>query len=251
MQKLRLSLAAIALAAAGVAALAAVPASAESTSQPAAKPGIITVTGEGTASKAPDMAVLTLTVLREGETARAALDANNSAMGSVLSAMEADGIAEKDLQTSGFSIQPRYSSPSDDPKKPSAPQIVGYQVSNTLSVRIHDLSKVGDILDQSVSLGVNQGGNILFTNEDPSQAMSEARKNAMADAIAKAKALTAAAGVGLGPIRKITEVSSPPHPVPMLRATLAKAPAGQSYVPVATGDNEFRVTVTVTWDIAQ
>jgi uncharacterized protein YggE len=249
MTKPPVHLVAMVLVAAGL--FAASPASADASAAPAAKPGLITVTGEGTASKAPDMAVLTLTVLREGETARAALDANNSAMGSVLSAMEADGIAEKDLQTSGFSIQPRYSNPPDNAKKPTAPEIVGYQVSNTLSVRIHDLSKVGDILDQSVSLGVNQGGNILFTNEDPSQAMSEARKNAMADAITKAKALTAAAGVGLGQVRKITETSSPPHPVPMLRATLAKAPAGQSYVPVATGDNEFRVTVTVTWEIAQ
>ncbi len=215
-----------------------------------AQPGLITVTGQGIAKKAPDMAVITLTVLREGETARAALDANNSAMGSVLSAMEADGIAEKDLQTSGFSIQPRYSTPSSDKKQPQAPEIVGYQVSNTLSVRIHDLSKVGDILDQSVSLGVNQGGNILFTNEDPSQAMSEARKGAMADAISKAKALTDAAGVSLGPISRITEQTSSPRPVPMMRATLAKS-GDQSYVPVASGNSEFRASVTVTWEIAQ
>lgn len=214
------------------------------------KPGTISVSGEGIAKKAPDMAVITLTVLREGDTARAALDANNSAMGSILSAMEADGIAEGDLQTSGFSIQPRYSTPGDDSKKPAAPEIVGYQVANTLSVRIHDLSKVGDILDQSVSLGVNQGGNILFTNEDPEQAMSDARKSAMADAIAKAKALTAAAGVSLGPIREITESSSTPQPVPMLRAAGAKM-AARSFVPVASGESEFRVSVNVTWDIAQ
>ena len=238
-----------------VAALLAVPyrmpAMAQTTAAHApARPGLITVTGEGVAKKAPDMAVITLTVLREGETARAALDANNSAMGSVLSAMEADGVAEKDLQTSGFSIQPRYSTPSSNKKQPQAPEIVGYQVSNTLSVRIHDLSKVGDILDQSVSLGVNQGGNILFTNEDPSQAMSEARKGAMADAIAKAKALTVAAGVGLGPISRITEQSSEPHPVPMMRAAVAKA-GDQSYVPIASGNSEFRASVTVTWEIAQ
>lgn len=226
------------------------PALAQTASQSSSQPGLITVTGEGVAKKAPDMAVLTLTVLREGDTARAALDANNSAMGSVLSAMEADGIAEKDLQTSGFSIQPRYSSPSNDKKDQQAPEIVGYQVANTLSVRVHDLSKVGDILDQSVSLGVNQGGNILFTNEDPSQAMGEARKSAMADAITKAKALTEAAGVSLGPIRRITEQSSSPHPVPMMRASFAKA-ADQSYVPIASGNSEFRATVTVTWEIAQ
>lgn len=214
------------------------------------KPGTISVTGEGVAKKAPDMAVISLTVLREGETARAALDANNSAMGSILSAMEADGIAERDLQTSGFSIQPRYSTPGEDQKKPQAPEIVGYEVSNTLSVRIHDLSKVGDILDQSVSLGVNQGGNILFTNEDPDQAMSEARKAAMTDAIAKAKALTAAAGVGLGPIKQIAEQSTPPRPIPMMRASMAKDFAAES-VPIATGESEFHVTVDVTWQIAQ
>ena len=214
-----------------------------------AQPGLITVTGEGVAKKAPDMAVITLTVLREGETARAALDANNSAMGSVLSAMEADGIAEKDLQTSGFSIQPRYSAPAPEKKPPQAPQIVGYQVSNTLSVRIHDLTKVGDILDQSVSLGVNQGGNILFTNEDPSQAMSEARKSAMADAIAKAKALTDAAGVGLGAISRISEQTSEPHPMPMMRAAFKAG--DQAGVPIAAGSSEFRASVTVTWEISQ
>lgn len=213
-------------------------------------PGLITVTGDGAAKKAPDMAVMTLTVLREGETARAALDANNSAMGSVLSAMEADGIAEKDLQTSGFSIQPRYAAEPDPKKDSSPPQIAGYQVSNTLSVRIHDLSKVGDILDQSVSLGVNQGGNIVFTNEDPDEALAEARKSAMNDAITKAKALTEAAGVSLGPISRIRESTSSPHPMPMMRATLAKT-AGDSFVPVAAGESEFSAQVTVTWQIAQ
>lgn len=246
MKKSRAPLAALAMMAL---ALSAVPVS-RAAAAPENKPGTISVTGEGVAKKAPDMAVITLTVLREGETARAALDANNSAMGSILSAMEADGIAERDLQTSGFSIQPRYTTPSDDQKTPQAPEIVGYEVSNTLSVRIHDLSKVGDILDQSVSLGVNQGGNILFTNEDPDQAMSEARKAAMADAIAKAKALTVAAGVGLGPIKEITEQSMPPRPIPMMRASMAKDYVAES-VPIATGESEFHVTVNVTWEIAQ
>jgi uncharacterized protein YggE len=218
---------------------------------PEEKPGTISVTGEGVAKKAPDMAIITLTVLREGETARAALDANNSAMGSILSAMEADGIAERDLQTSGYSIQPRYSTPAENEKEQKAPEIVGYEVSNTLSVRVHDLSKVGDILDQAVSLGVNQGGNIYFTNEDPDQAMTEARKAAMADAIAKAKALTEAAGVGLGPIKEITEQSQPPRPIPMMRASVAKEYAAADSVPIATGENEFHVMVNVTWEIAQ
>ncbi|TPW30350.1 SIMPL domain-containing protein [Pararhizobium mangrovi] len=233
--------------AAGLTALAPLPASAQSESSVANEPGTITVTGEGTAKKAPDMAVITLTVLRQGETARAALDANNSAMGSVLSAMESDGIAEKDLQTSGFSIKPRYATAKNKDSNSESTQIVGYQVTNTLSVRIHDLSKVGDILDQSVSLGVNQGGNIRFTNEDPSAPMSEARKSAMNDAISKAKALTQAANVELGPIKLITEEtnSMPPAPMAMMRAKQSGP------VPIQSGENEFQVTVNVTWEIKQ
>ena len=68
----------------------------------------ISVSGEGEATAAPDMALINLTVLREADTARAALDANTAAMAEVLAAMQAAGIAETDLQTSGFSIQPRY-----------------------------------------------------------------------------------------------------------------------------------------------
>ena len=71
----------------------------------------ILVTGQGAVDVAPDMAVLVLTVTREAETARAALDANSSAMSEVLKAMQAQGIAERDLQTANFSIQPKYTRP--------------------------------------------------------------------------------------------------------------------------------------------
>ena len=80
----------------------------------AAEPGVITVSAEGVAAIAPDMAVISLTVLREAETARAGLDANNEAMSQVLEAMKAEGIAERDLQTGNFYLQmPRQMSPAD------------------------------------------------------------------------------------------------------------------------------------------
>ena len=69
----------------------------------------INVSGEGRVDIAPDMAVLSLTVTREAQTARAALDANSAAMKDVLAAMASQGVNNKDLQTSGFSIQPKYS----------------------------------------------------------------------------------------------------------------------------------------------
>ncbi|MDH3903664.1 MAG: SIMPL domain-containing protein, partial [Xanthomonadales bacterium] len=184
----------------------------------------ILVTGQGSADLAPDMAVLTLSVTRQAETARAALDANSLAMKDVLTAMKAEGIDSRDLQTSGFSIQPNYIYP---PPKPTGerepPQIVGYTVRNSLTVRVRDISTVGDILDKSVSLGVNEGGNIMFTNDDPSEAITQARINAVKDAMAKAKTLTDAAGVKTGKLLEISEQSFNPRPMPMARAEMSLA----------------------------
>jgi uncharacterized protein len=211
----------------------------------------IMVSGEGEAAAAPDMAVISLTVLREAETARAALDANNKAMAEVLAAMKAAGIADKDLQTAGFSIQPRYVYPDQSKPEPEQPKIVGYSVVNTLSLRIRDLSKLGEIVDQAVTLGVNQGGDITFVKDDTSGLLEEARKKAMENAIAKAKTLTSAAGVATGRILEISEQSFQPQPIPMARAEMAMAKGAADYVPVAAGENSYRVNVNVTFEIKQ
>jgi len=210
----------------------------------------ILVSGQGSVDLAPDMAVLTLTVTRQAETARAALDANSSAMQEVQNAMINSGIRERDLQTSNFSIQPNYYYPPQQPTgKREPPKIVGYTVRNSLTVRVRDISIVGVILDKSVSLGVNEGGNIIFTNEDPSEAITQARIRAMQDAMARAETLATAAGVKTGQILEITEQSFNPRPVPMM-AEMAMGRAADA-VPVAAGENTYRVTVNVTLAIEQ
>lgn len=211
----------------------------------------ILVSGEGSVDIAPDMAVLSLTVARQAETARAALDANSSAMKEVQDAMTAAGIEPRDLQTSNFSIQPNYFYPPQQPSgKREPPRIVGYTVRNSLVVRVRDISMVGVILDRSVSLGVNEGGNISFTNEDPSEAITRARVKAMQHAIDKAKTLAAAAGVKTGQILEISEQSFSPRPMPLARAEMAMGMAADS-VPVAVGENSYRVTVNVSFAIDQ
>ncbi len=211
----------------------------------------IIVSGEGEAAAAPDMALISLTVLREAPTARAALDDNSKAMAEVLAAMKAAGIADKDLQTAGFSIQPRYVYPDQNQQEPQQPKIVGYSVVNTLSLRIRDLAKLGEIIDQAVTLGVNQGGDITFVKDDIAAQLEEARKKAMENAIAKAKTLTAAAGVTTGRILEISEQSFQPQPIPMLRAEMAMAKGAADAVPVAAGENAYRVNVNVTFEIKQ
>lgn len=207
---------------------------------------VITVTGEGQSNVAPDMAIVELGVVKDGKTAREALDANNKAMADVIKALKDAGIAERDLQTSGFNINPQYSFPQNENGENKPPILLGFQVSNMLSLRVRDLSKLGGILDQTVTLGVNQSGGIRFTNDKPEAVISEARKKAVDDAIARAKELTAAAGIGLGKVLEISETSYRPQPVPMMRAAMAKDFAAEA-VPVAAGETSYSVVVNMTF----
>ncbi|MGB7433446.1 MAG: SIMPL domain-containing protein [Ahrensia sp.] len=211
----------------------------------------IMVSGEGTADVAADMAVLNLTVLRQADTAREALDANNDAMASVLSAMKALGIEDRDLQTSNFDIMPRYRQVRNNSTgEREDPIIIGYTVSNALTVRVRDLAKLGTVLDQSVTLGVNQGGNVRFTNDDPTEALEQARIAAMREAMRKAEVLTETAGIKLGKVLEITEHSDRPRPMAIAEADMMMARSSAA-VPVAVGENTYAVTVNVSFALDQ
>lgn len=213
---------------------------------------VIRVQGQGEIAIAPDMAIVGLGVLREAMTARQALTANNEAMAEVIAAMKEEGIAARDLQTSGFSIQPRYVHP---PRKPSGetepPRIVGYSVSNNLSVKIRDLAKLGAVLDRAVTLGVNTGSGISFGNAEPEQFIEKARQAAMKDAASRAGTLAEAAGVRLGQLLEVTESYNDPRPVPMLRGKMMAEAMAADAVPVEAGESTYTVNVQASWEILQ
>ncbi|MER2537075.1 MAG: SIMPL domain-containing protein [Rhizobiaceae bacterium] len=219
------------------------PGIAAAQSQP---PPRIVVMGEGEAVAPPDMALLSLSVMREAKTAREALDANNDAMAAVISAMKGFGIEERDLQTAGIQINPRYNY-ENKPDGSQTAELVAYQVTNTLSIRVRDLQKTGEIIDRSVSLGVNQGGSVSFANDDPSTVIAQAREKAVADAFTKAKTLSKAAGVSLGRVLEISEQNSAPPPGPIM----AKAMPFDSReaVPIQAGENAYRVQVNVVFEL--
>ena len=216
----------------------------------AAKPreAKIVVTGEGSAAVAPDMALIDLGVVKDAKTAREALDANNKAMAEILAALKDAGIEERDLQTSGFSVNPQYQYPQSSTGENPPPVLIGFQVTNTVTLRVRDLAKLGEIMDKAVTLGANQGGGIRFTNDKPDAAVSAARKKAVENAMAKAKELTAAAGVSLGRVLEISETSYRAEPMPMMRA-MAKGYAEDASVPLATGENSYSVIVNVTFEL--
>lgn len=210
------------------------------------EPAHITVTGEGSVSAAPDMAVINFGVLKNAPTARQALDDANKALSEAIADLKAKGIEARDLQTSGFSVSPQFDYSG---KNGTAPKLTGYQVSNMLTVRVRDIRALGKVLDDAVTNGINSGGSLSFANSKQKDLVAEARKAAVADAIDKAKALTEAAGVSAGDILSIAEDTPMPPAVPMVRMAMAKEAADS--VPVEAGESDYHARVTITFAIKQ
>jgi uncharacterized protein YggE len=203
---------------------------------------VISISGEGILTAKPDRASISSAVVTEGKTAREALDANTAAMTSVLASYRDAGLEERDIATSGFTIQPRYA----DRKNNETPRITGYEVRNSVTVRVRDLDKLGDILDKAVTSGANQFNGLSFEISDADRKLDDARKAAFADAKRKAELYAAQAGARLGRVLDMSESGgSRPMPV-MMRADFAKAAAP---VPIAPGESEVQVNVNVTFEL--
>ncbi|MBI3467112.1 MAG: SIMPL domain-containing protein [Planctomycetes bacterium] len=204
----------------------------------------ITVTGTGKVSAMPDMAQIQMGVVTQSKSAAEALDANNRAMQDLFGALNEHHIAEKDMQTSQFSVSPVYR---NDNQGRRAPEIVGYEVRNLVQIRVRKVSTLGAVLDDLVGQGANQVHGISFTLADPTETLDRARREAMADAHRKAKLYAEAADLRLGAARLIQEQQ---HfmPQPMM-FRMARAAMAEQAVPVASGEQEYQATVTVTYGI--
>lgn len=212
--------------------------------------GEITIEGRGEVRAAPDMAIINSGVTSQGETAREALDANTAAMNELLAALKSAGIEPRDIQTSGFSVNPNYvySDARDEQGYTLPPRINGYQVSNSVSVIVRDLTDLGTILDTSVTVGANTVNGVSFSVADPTELYDQARKAAFTDARRKAELYAGVAGAKLGELESIRESQgySVPEPYPLYaRAEVAAA----APVPVEAGELTFSVTVNVQWEL--
>jgi uncharacterized protein YggE len=194
------------------------------------------------------MAIITLGVVSEATSAREALTANSQSMTRILDALRAAGIESRDLQTSGFTVEPRYSQPPRNwnGTDPFEPKIVGYTVRNQITVRVRQLDQVGAMLDQVITLGANTVSGPTFTVADASEFEDQARRAAVRDAMEKAELYSEAAGVTLGPIFRIEEnVAQWPQPVPM--AAMARQEAADASVPIESGELTFQAQVSISW----
>lgn len=204
----------------------------------------IIVQATGYEQAKPDIAIISLAVHSDGKTADSALAANNATMNKVLQSFHDNGIESRDLTTSDLSIY--QIDPDNNGNKKSGPI---YRVSNSLNVRVRDISKAGKIFDEAMKLGVNSVNGISFANADTKPFLINARKKAVSEAIEKAKTLAEAANVKLGSVITISEDNAVNTMMPRLMS--AAKPSAQSDTNFASGELDYKVNVTVTFAIDQ
>ena len=208
------------------------------------EPPSIIVQGEGKAYAKPTLATIEIGVVSQDATAAQALADNSKAMADLFKTVGAQGIADKDVQTSSFDISPNYINSSN-----RAPKISGYTVRNEVTVRVHKVDKIGSLLDAVVYSGANQVSRISFSVEDKSRVLDDARRDLIEDARRKATLYAQAAGVELGKVINVIEDLGRPHAMPMAMS-MRMAPGGAPpETSIAGGEQELTVNATVVFAI--
>lgn len=205
----------------------------------------ITVAGHGEVQVVPDLVAITVGVSTEAKTAEEALQANTAKMTELIKSLKSFDIKDKHIQTSNFSVSPQQIF--DPNGKP--PRLVGYIVSNQVTVKVLEVARLGSILDAVVKAGGNQIQGINFSVADPKPHLEQARTKAISDAKDRALTYANAAGVKVGKPLSISEQSvAPPRPMYAMGARMAVASAD---VPIAAGEQTIDANVTVTYEIAE
>jgi uncharacterized protein YggE len=236
----------LAAAAAGAAMIAATSAcAAAQETPPSERVGELSLSAEGEISAAPDMATLIAGVVAEAATAEEAMADQRDRMSAVVEAVKAAGIADADIQTSGFDLSPVYA-PYE--KGQNEPRITGYRASNRVTAVVRDLAAVGPTLDALVASGANTIDGVQFGIEDSDTLLDEARREAVRKLMSKADLYADAGGFDLGRILNMSESggwNQPPQPQFYARAALAEA----SSTPIEGGQLKLTVTVSATFAI--
>jgi len=209
----------------------------------------ITVVGEGKVSIKPDTAHANIGVEVIKPTVKEASAENKTVIAAVLAALKEQGVAEKDIQTSGFSIfAERYSQDGS-----GTGDQVRYHVSNNVMVTIRNLDKVGDVLDAAIEAGANNIYGVNFSLEDTSKVESDARTKAIENAKAKATDLAKLSGVTVGEVVSVSEVVGGNGAY--YSSNFAKEGAvgmgGGGGAPINPGELELSMQLQVTYAIAK
>lgn len=221
---------------------------------------VIVVNGKGEVFAIPDTGMFSFSVVEDGKTVKEAQDKSNKKMKSILDSIKSMGIEEKDIKTVGYYSNPKYeysqtictqSYPSYCP--PGKQILTGYEVSQTISVKVRDTDKAGDALTKVGSLGATNISGLSFVVDDEDKVKTEARTKAIADAKAQAKVLAKSLGVKLGKVVSFSESGNYPMPyyggVMMDKAVSARAEIAPTSPELPVGENEIISNVSITYEI--
>ncbi len=217
----------------------ALPASGQSSSR------LLTVSGVGKVSLKPDIAYVYVGVHTEKPSAAEAVAENNTKTQALIEALKTAGVDGNDIRTTNFSIWQNTQYSPDG--KPSG---TNYVVDNTVYLTVRNLENLGDLLDAAVRAGANNINSIQFDLADKTQALSQARSEAVKTAKSQANELAAAAGVTLGGIQSIQYYDASPSPVFEGKGLGGGGGAAADLVvPITPGQMQITVTVTVAYEI--
>ncbi|MDD2786396.1 MAG: SIMPL domain-containing protein [Patescibacteria group bacterium] len=206
----------------------------------------INIEGQGKVTAVPDIAQVQLGVVTDGATVKDIQTKNTDKMNAIIKAVKDLGVETKDIQTDNYNLNPKYDW-SDGHQK-----LVGYTVSQNVTVKVRNLDKVGDVVSKGGELGANQIGGVQFVIDDPMVLQAQARDKAIDDAKQKADVLAKKLGLNVARVVSYSEYTSG-SPVPMPYLTMAKAMDSSVRSEIAPsiepGTQDVTANVTVTFEV--
>jgi len=211
----------------------------------------ITVSESGEVYAKPDLAIIDFSVITEKKTVEEALSENTKDMNAVIDSVKNQGVEDKDVKTISFNIYPRYEYRKEEteiyPYPPGKRVLVGYEVTQSLEVKIRDMTKIGEIIGGATEAGANQVGDLQLTIDKQDELKAQAREEAIKKAKAKAQELASQLGVKLVRISDFSEGVTIPRYYGLEKE--AAMGLGGEAPQIETGENKIEVTVTITYEI--
>jgi uncharacterized protein len=207
---------------------------------------LISVTGTGDVYTTPDIATVDISVVTEKKQIADAMSENTQKMNDIISFVKGEGVADNDITTTNFNISPIYQY-----DKNGTRSLQDYQISQSLTVKIRDLTKIGGILSGATSKGANSIGDLSFTVDNDDQVKADAKARAITDAKTKAKALEKELGIKLVKIVSFSESSYAPVVIynTSMKLMSATGSSADSSPTIQAGQNKITSTVTITYAI--
>ena len=209
----------------------------------------IVVSGTGEVQVTPDIARISLGVQNQGKEASGVAQENAQKTDALIKAVKAAGVADKDIRTGDYNIEPQYQNPGIKPNgqlypTDNPPKIIGYSARNTVTVTVRKIADSGKIIDAAIKAGGNVANGISFDVADSATSQDAALQKAVADAIRKAKAIAKAAGAANLFLVGVQEGGYRPIQ-PLFRAATMSRAGDAAYTPVQPGEQSVTATVSV------